>query len=714
MCEQRAVQKELFEYLVDIAKMVCAVCISLSLISCGGSNSDTPDYSISATVIGLEGSGLVLQNNAVDGLIVSADGIYTFDVPIERGGSYAVTIQSQPDNPSQTCTVNDGTGLVSNADITGVTVVCSTNSYIVGGTVSALNGTGLVLQNNAGDDIGVDVNGDFVFTSPVASGANYAVTVKTQPTNLSQTCTVNNASGTMTNTDINDVAVVCSTNSYIVGGTVNGLAGNGLVLQNNAGDDLNIDADGNFTFSTPVASGAAYTVTVKTQPTNLAQTCTVNNASGTATDADIANVAVICSTNSYSVNAIVSGLDSIVPNGSGLVLQNNAGDDLVVTTNGSFPFSTPVASGADYLITVRTQPSTLPAQSCQVTASSGTVSDSDVSVAITCGPAYVLPTTSTEISMGAKGVLVDGDTAYITTDTEFRIVNVSDPLNPSVVGTVAHGFSDLRVEPHVHNNGIVWCIRSFSGGSGLATYVSGIDVSDPANPVVRGTLTLQTGSSLLSSASALYEGYLLVHDYSRNLIYVIDVSNPDAPVTYSQWGVPNMVNGGPGLMTVEGSLLYLPCGESGLLNIYDLNDLQAVVLVSSANLGAEVYGPLAKKGNYVYLHSSVYGGPKYFNVVDVSNLSSPILVSRQDSTGYPKLKNGKLFTFDGNKITAYSLIDPENPVVENSSLVGTPSPLQLYLLSYPSSAWVGNYLIGMTFSDSALTNGARALEFPVY
>ena len=53
-------------------------------------------------------------------------------------------------------------------------------------------------------------------------------------------------------------------------GGVTGLTGSGLVLQNNGGDDLDIDDNGDFTFDTQVAAGSGYAVTVKTQPSNPA------------------------------------------------------------------------------------------------------------------------------------------------------------------------------------------------------------------------------------------------------------------------------------------------------------------------------------------------------------------------------------------------------------------------------------------------------------
>jgi len=80
--------------------------------------------------------------------------------------------------------------------------------YTVGGTVTGLSGTGLVLQDNSGDNLGVSANGTFTFTSGIDQGGAYSVTVLTQPTN--QTCAVHNASGTIGTADISNVIVTCT------------------------------------------------------------------------------------------------------------------------------------------------------------------------------------------------------------------------------------------------------------------------------------------------------------------------------------------------------------------------------------------------------------------------------------------------------------------------------------------------------------------------
>jgi hypothetical protein len=397
------------------------------------------------------------------------------------------------------------------------------------------------------------------------------------------------------------------------------------------------------------------------------------------------------------------------------VLQNNGGDDLEIISDGDFEFDTPVTSGEDYNVTVKTQPIG-PNQTCEVVHSFGTVTDANVSLTVECAEAYFLPTTATEIGLGASSVLVDDFYVYLTeTSTRsFKVLDVSDPLNPSLLGSVVHGYTDLRVEAHAIYDNIVWCVRSSSGGYGNATYLFGVDVSDPANPVLRGSLTLQSGTSLISSASLIYEGYLLVHDYSDNLVYVIDISDPDNPSKYSQWAVPNMVNGGPGIMMIDGSSLYLPCGENRTLRIYDLSDLASVTEVGSVSVAGECYGTAVKLGSYVYMSTNVPN----MKIIDISAPAAPTVAGTVAFTGYLKGRNGKLFSFGlpGSTISAYSLVDPIVPEVEDSATVPIPAPsagLDLYRLAYPDANWVGDFLIGMTYGSATPYSGARAIDFEV-
>ncbi|MBK9500918.1 MAG: DUF1566 domain-containing protein [Leptospiraceae bacterium] len=204
-----------------------------------------------------------------------------------------------------------GSGTVATATGTAAT-------YTIGGTITGLTATGLVLQNNAGNNLTVASGAtSFTFSTAIATGTAYAVTVKTQPTGL--TCTVSSGTGTAT-ANVTTPSITCAAVTYTIGGTITGLTATGLVLQNNAGNDLTVASGATtFTFSTAIATGTAYAVTVKTQPTGLF--CTVTSGTGTAT-ANVTAVTLAC------VTAIVRNW--------GVFTDNNNGTIQLAVTAGTF------------------------------------------------------------------------------------------------------------------------------------------------------------------------------------------------------------------------------------------------------------------------------------------------------------------------------------------------------------------------------------------
>ena len=85
--------------------------------------------------------------------------------------------------------------------------------------------------------------------------------------------------------------------TFTVGGTVTGLTGTGLVLEDRAnGLDLTPTGNGPFTFPLSFTAPRPYDVRVKTQPLNPLQTCSVTNGTGTISNANITNIAVDCVT----------------------------------------------------------------------------------------------------------------------------------------------------------------------------------------------------------------------------------------------------------------------------------------------------------------------------------------------------------------------------------------------------------------------------------
>src|SRR5438309_4830274 len=112
----------------------------------GGSTPPIPTYTIGGTVAGVTGSGLVLQLNGGSNLSVNASATtFTFATALAGSSNYNVTVLTQPTSPNQLCTVASGSGTVGASNVTNISVTCA-NSFTIGGTVSGLTGSGLVLQ----------------------------------------------------------------------------------------------------------------------------------------------------------------------------------------------------------------------------------------------------------------------------------------------------------------------------------------------------------------------------------------------------------------------------------------------------------------------------------------------------------------------------------------------------------------------------------------
>jgi hypothetical protein len=166
-----------------------------------------------------------------------------------------------------------------------------------------------------------------------------------------------------------------------IGGTVSGLAGGEVVLQNNGAEDLTVKANGKFKFPKAMKKGATYAVTVMTSPTQpVKQTCKVSLGNGNITGAPINNVDVACTTNSYAVGGTVSGLAA---KSKGVVLALKGGNTVTVTKNGNFVFpDTRLPDGGDYSVVLDSTP---PGQKCKIEAIA-TAADKDTLniVSVTC------------------------------------------------------------------------------------------------------------------------------------------------------------------------------------------------------------------------------------------------------------------------------------------------------------------------------------------
>ncbi len=204
-------------------------------------------------------------------------------------------------------------------------------------------------------------------------------------------------------------------------------------------------------------------------------------------------------TNDYTIGGIVSGLS-----GSGLtnsvVLQNNGGDNLTVSTNGGFTFATKVsgcngstsASGVSstsctYNVTVLTQPL---GQTCTVTNGSGTATGNVTNVVVNCTSIITSPRYAYVANAG------DGTLSQYT-------ISSNGTLTAMTLATVAAGTTphSVTVDP---SGKYVYVANS--GSNNLSQYTIGTD----------GTLTAMATATVAAGTTP----YSVTVDPSGKYVYV--------------------------------------------------------------------------------------------------------------------------------------------------------------------------------------------------
>ncbi len=130
--------------------------------------------------------------------------------------------------------------------------------YTVGGEVTGLIGTGLVLHDFEGVDEIITANGPYVFDDARRPGTNYDIRVAQQPGNPLQQCSVVNGTGTVADSNVTNVNVSCvnTPDSFGVDPTF-GAAGR--VVGANPGSAVALQADGKIVVASRLFGAAKLT-----------------------------------------------------------------------------------------------------------------------------------------------------------------------------------------------------------------------------------------------------------------------------------------------------------------------------------------------------------------------------------------------------------------------------------------------------------------------
>ena len=458
-------------------------------------------YFIGGTVTGLgSGKSLTLQNNGGDTFTISSNGDFYFPTDLPSGTNYSVSIATQP--AGQLCAVSNGTGVVSGATISNVSIACN-NLYTIGGTLSGLApGKSVVLSNNGNDTLILSANSGFSFSSPLPAGTGYSVNVIIQP--AGQTCLVANGAGSVSGT-VSNVSVLCSS-TYTVSGSISGLTAAGLVLRLNGTSLIIANGASTFKFATVLTGNSPYSVSVGIQPVGMS--CAVSNGVGVITAANVTNVAIACN-KTYTVSGSIFGLTT-----SGLILKLNGGANKIVPSGSSaFSFATALITGTPYAVTIQQQPIGL---TCSLANDTGTIGSSNISnVTVTCSiNTYSIGGTVTGLGVGKSIVLKNngGNSLLVTANGNFTFTSqlpsgtsyfVTTGTIPSGQSCFVFNGSGTVVTSNVTNVSVA-CTTYTVGGSISGLTSSGLVLQlngDENLPVASGEITFGFNSSLLYGQS---------------------------------------------------------------------------------------------------------------------------------------------------------------------------------------------------------------------
>ena len=233
---------------------------------------------------------------------------------------------------------------------------------------------------------------------------------------------------------------------------------------------------------------------------------------------------------------------------------------------------------------------------------------------------------------GFRYIVRDGNYAY--TVSPFRVINVSDPLNPSVVSTL----------------NTVYGYRLFKSGDYIyiADRTSGlyiVDVSNPSNPQEKGSIDL--GDNDFNDVYVSGNYAFVTTDLSENLI-ILDISDKNNPTFVSSLNIGDKLR----CIALKGSYAYIG-GRFGLY-IVDVSDKNNPVLVKSIATGR--INDIKIIDNYLYTSN--------FSIYDISNPDSPVRTGYYFSgiTAFSIKVNGNYaFVGDYKGIEVIDISDKNNP-----------------------------------------------------
>ena len=300
-----------------------------------------------------------------------------------------------------------------------------------------------------------------------------------------------------------------------------------------------------------------------------------------------------------------------------------------------------------------------------------------------------------------NSVFISGDYAYITSglSNALEVVDISNPAYPLHKGSISHGTDGamLFAPSSVFVSGNYAYVTSSLGNA-----LEIIDVSDPANPKHKNTLyNGENGIQIAGALSVIVSGnYAYVVARRSQAIEILDITDPINPIHASSKSFGSLV--GPSSVFISGNYLYVTIfiiGQvGGSLQILDISNPVQPVFVGGIDHGTDgaiinLPDSIFVSGNYAYI-TSVQGHS--LEVVDISNPSLPIHAGKIiDGEGGAELLSPRQVYVSGNYAYVATFVGNAIEIIDISNPANPTHAGKFHYegeLSYPNSVSVsGDY-----------------------
>lgn len=283
---------------------------------------------------------------------------------------------------------------------------------------------------------------------------------------------------------------------------------------------------------------------------------------------------------------------------------------------------------------------------------------------------------------GATRAEVSGSYLFITTSSKFLILNITTPTSPSIVGTLAAGYSRLFVSG---NYAYVLSTSKFAI----------INITNKASPVEAGSVALTNAVALAIDGSYAYVSH------SSGSMSIINISTPSSPSVTGTLSNANFYT--PNGIAASGNYAYVTGkngSSTGSLSIVNVTNKSAPVYVSSITGGSstslEGLNDVTRSGNYLFVtQSNGRNSTNYITTYDISNPASPVEIYETGIDGFSGANCNKIYI--GSSRTVCTGSSDSSVYLFDSSAQNTlmSTPLATIASSDANSLWGmdvgGNY-----------------------